>query len=66
VSPYALSINRPIPARLHLPPEAIRDRLSRLFAEARLLRSPVRLAESKSRTLESDHRADGREVSHAN
>src|SRR5262249_30865439 len=33
------------------PPDQIRGRLARLFAEARLLRSLLRLSESKSRSL---------------
>jgi hypothetical protein len=35
------------------PPDLIRSRLARLFAEARLLRSLLRLSESKSRCLSS-------------
>jgi hypothetical protein len=45
----------PDPARSPIdsipPPDLIRDRLARLFAEARLLRGLLRLAESKSRAL---------------
>ena len=33
------------------PPDSIRDRLARLFTEARLLRTLLRLSESKSRIL---------------
>jgi hypothetical protein len=48
-------------------PDSIRDRLTRLFAEARLLRSLLRLSESKSRTLATNltAAAEQKEVSRA-